>query len=184
MRSQVQVLAGPPAIVAGHSAAGSEPGTPAVSLGRAGAARPSPPARPSASPARPPRRQAPQPPPTVVAHPTPEDGSYAAGTATSRSSPSRAHSPAASDGRSARRPGLPGRSAVKRGRRPPQPGPGPPPTPPLTNARPGRIARPMPPRPSTEPLDGAAAHRPRPVPVVTVARRTDLVPNATRAPAK
>jgi len=48
MRSQVQVLAGPPAIVAGHSAAGSEPGTPAVSLGRAGAARPSPPARPSA----------------------------------------------------------------------------------------------------------------------------------------
>jgi hypothetical protein len=48
MRSQVQVLAGPPAIPAGHSAAGSEPGTPAVSLGRAGAASPSPSASPSA----------------------------------------------------------------------------------------------------------------------------------------
>jgi hypothetical protein len=41
MRSQVQVLAGPPAIPAGHSAVGSEPGAPAASLGRAGAARPS-----------------------------------------------------------------------------------------------------------------------------------------------
>jgi hypothetical protein len=48
MRSQVQVLAGPPAIVAGQSAVGSKPGTLAASLGRAGAARPSPPASPSA----------------------------------------------------------------------------------------------------------------------------------------
>jgi hypothetical protein len=39
MRSQVQVLAGPPPIPAGHSAAGSEPGAPAAGLGRVGAAR-------------------------------------------------------------------------------------------------------------------------------------------------
>jgi hypothetical protein len=45
MRSQVQVLAGPPPIVAGHSAAGAEPGALPACLGRAGAARPSPPAR-------------------------------------------------------------------------------------------------------------------------------------------
>jgi hypothetical protein len=50
MRSQVQVLAGPPPITAGQSAVGSEPGAPAASLGRAGAARPSPPARPLAPP--------------------------------------------------------------------------------------------------------------------------------------
>jgi hypothetical protein len=50
MRSQVQVLAGPPPIIAGQSTAGSEPGTLAASLGRAGAARPSPPASPSAPP--------------------------------------------------------------------------------------------------------------------------------------
>jgi hypothetical protein len=48
MRSQVQVLAGPPHIPAGHSAVGSEPGAAAASLGRAGAARLSPSARPSA----------------------------------------------------------------------------------------------------------------------------------------
>jgi hypothetical protein len=41
MRSQVQVLAGPPPILAGQSAVGSEPGALAASLGRAGAARPS-----------------------------------------------------------------------------------------------------------------------------------------------
>jgi hypothetical protein len=46
MRSQVQVLAGPPPIVAGQSAAGSELGALAAGLGRAGAARPSPPAPP------------------------------------------------------------------------------------------------------------------------------------------
>jgi hypothetical protein len=37
MRSQVQVLAGPPTIIAGQSAAGTEPGALAVGLGRAGA---------------------------------------------------------------------------------------------------------------------------------------------------
>jgi hypothetical protein len=55
MRSQVQVLAGPPAIPTGQSAVGSKPGTLAASLGRAGAAPPSPPARPSALPAIHPR---------------------------------------------------------------------------------------------------------------------------------
>src|SRR5215218_1340898 len=55
MRSQVQVLAGSPPIVAGQSAAGSEPGALAAGLGRAGAARPSPPAPPLAPP-RPPTR--------------------------------------------------------------------------------------------------------------------------------
>jgi hypothetical protein len=86
MRSQVQVLAGPPPIVAGQSAAGSERSQLAAGLGRAGAARPSPPARPGG--------------PSGSAHPgvrlgddhapwsrTPaEDSSHAAGTATSRCS--------------------------------------------------------------------------------------------------
>jgi hypothetical protein len=42
MRSQVQVLAGPPPNPAGQSAAGSEPGALAAGLGRAGAAPPIP----------------------------------------------------------------------------------------------------------------------------------------------
>src|ERR687892_52024 len=85
MRSQVQVLAGPPPILAGQSAAGREPGALAASLGRAGAACPSPPASPLAPPG----------PPTRAAgltttthrgrHPGP-DGSHAAGAATSRRS--------------------------------------------------------------------------------------------------
>ena len=85
MRSQVQVLAGPPTNPAGHSAAGREPGALAATLGRAGAARPSPPASPSGPPG----------PPTRAAgltttthrgrHPGP-DGSHAAGASTSRRS--------------------------------------------------------------------------------------------------
>jgi hypothetical protein len=55
MRSQVQVLAGPPPIVAGQSAAGSELGALVAGLGRAGAARPSPPAPPLAPPGPPTR---------------------------------------------------------------------------------------------------------------------------------
>jgi hypothetical protein len=55
MRSQVQVLAGPPSNPAGQSAAGSGLGALAAGLGRAGAARPSPPARPVA-PSGPPTR--------------------------------------------------------------------------------------------------------------------------------
>jgi eukaryotic-like serine/threonine-protein kinase len=77
MRSQVQVLAGPPPIVAGHSTAGSEPGAFAAGLGRAGAARPSPLAPPVAPPGPPPGRPARRRPPTVVAHPA-EDGRHAA----------------------------------------------------------------------------------------------------------
>jgi hypothetical protein len=55
MRSQVQVLAGPPPIVAGQSAAGTEPGALAGGLGRAGAARRYPPARPMGPPGPPTR---------------------------------------------------------------------------------------------------------------------------------
>jgi hypothetical protein len=62
-----------------------------------------------------------------------------------------------SDGRSARRPGLPGRAAAKR-RRPRTPGPGPPPTP--DDRRATRKHRPRQgPQPPTGPLDGAAVHR-------------------------
>jgi hypothetical protein len=55
MRSQVQVLAGPPPIVAGQSAAGTELGALAAGLGRAGAASPSSPAPPVAPPGPPTR---------------------------------------------------------------------------------------------------------------------------------
>jgi hypothetical protein len=121
MRSQVQVLAGPPLIVAGQSAAGSGPGALAVGLGRAGAARPIPPAPPVA--------------PSGAAHPAVRLGDDHA--PWSRPQPrtaarwrvqppraaacSRAHRAATRDGRSARRPGLPGRSAGKRGRHGPHP---------------------------------------------------------------
>jgi hypothetical protein len=112
MRSQVQVLAGPPPIPAGHSAVGSEPGTPAASLGRVGAARP--PRRHAHRP-RQPRRQRPRPPRTVVAHPAP-DGSHTPGAATSRRSLLPCPRAAARHRRFARRPSLPGRSACTRGR--------------------------------------------------------------------
>jgi hypothetical protein len=121
MRSQVQVLAGPPAIVAGQSAAGSELGALAAGLGRAGAARPSPPARPVAPPGPPTRTSG----SATTTHrgraPSPRTP------ATRRLPPpraaacTRAHRAAAHDGRSARRPDLPGRSAGKRDRRGPHP---------------------------------------------------------------
>jgi hypothetical protein len=85
MRSQVQVLAGPPPITPGHSAVGSEPRALAASLGRAWAARPPRPARPLARSGPPTRASGPRPPPTVVAHPA-QDDSHAAGAATSRRS--------------------------------------------------------------------------------------------------
>jgi hypothetical protein len=81
MRSQVQVLAGPPPIIAGQSTAGAEPGALAAGLGRAGAARRYRRHVQWALRGRPPGRQAWQRPPTVVAH-QPEDGSHAAGAAT------------------------------------------------------------------------------------------------------
>jgi hypothetical protein len=122
MRSQVQVLAGPPPIVAGQSVAGGEPGALAAGLGRTGAA-PSIPAGTS-------------PGPSGAAHPAvslgddhpawsstqPEDGSHAAAAATSRCSlPLVPTAQPPATGRSGRRPGLPGRSAGKRGRRGPHP---------------------------------------------------------------
>src|SRR5918994_45934 len=55
MRSQVQVLAGPPPIVAGQSAADTDPGALPAGLARAGAAPPSPPAPPVAPPGPPTR---------------------------------------------------------------------------------------------------------------------------------
>jgi len=71
----------------------------------------------------------------------PEDGSHAAGAATSRGSQLPCPQRSRSDGCSARRPGLSGRSAVTRGRRLPQPGPGPPPTPYRPTRELGSVAR-------------------------------------------
>jgi hypothetical protein len=90
MRSQVQVLAGPPPIVAGHSAAGSGPGAPAAGWGRAGAARPSPPAPPVAPPGPPTRalgsatttqRGQPPSPRTAATRPVPPPGATACSSA-------------------------------------------------------------------------------------------------------
>jgi hypothetical protein len=157
MRSQVQVLAGPLAILAGHSAVGSEPAAPAASLGRAGAARPSrrhahrpfrtrPPGaagpmttthrgRPT-SPGRQPRHRC----GNLALQPAPE--STAQPLATALCTPAW---PAWSLSRS---------SAAART----PPGPGPPPTP-LTNATSAASPAAGPARPSIEPLHGAAAHR-------------------------
>jgi hypothetical protein len=81
MRSQVQVLAGPPPIVAGQSAAGSERSQLAAGWGRAGAARPSPPAAPVAPPgaAHPGVRLGDDHPPW--SRPQPRTGRHAAGAA-------------------------------------------------------------------------------------------------------
>jgi hypothetical protein len=86
MRSQVQVLAGPPPIVAGQSTAGSESGALAAGWGRAGAARLSRPTRPVA-PSGPPTRAAGSPTTTHRGRaPSPRTASHAAGAATSRCS--------------------------------------------------------------------------------------------------
>jgi hypothetical protein len=108
MRSQVQVLAGPPTIVAGHSGPSTEPGALAASLGRAGAAHPipagtssgppGPPTRPSGSATTTHRGRAPSPRTAATRRMQPPRAAAC----------SRAHSAAARDGRSARRPGLPG----------------------------------------------------------------------------
>jgi hypothetical protein len=166
MRSQVQVLAGPPPIPPGHSAVGRERGAPAASLGRAGAARPSPPASPSAL-AGPPTRAAG---PTTTTHrgrPPSPDGSHAAAAAPSRWRLLPCPPCSRERRRSARWPGLPGRSAVTR-RRPRPPGPGPPPI--LDDQRATRQHRP---RQDPSATDRAARRRgsppgPRPGPVVAV----------------
>jgi hypothetical protein len=88
---------------------------------------------------------------------------------------------AVGDGRSARRPGLPRRPASSAAAARTRPGPGSPPT-----ARRPCVASVASPasgaaRPSTEPLDDAAAHRdPGPVPVVGVAVPHRPVPNRHR----
>jgi hypothetical protein len=174
MRSQVQVLAGPPAIPAGHGARGGEPGAPAAGLGRAGAARPS-------------RRPA-GPPPRAVGTTTtthrgrpPSPSTAAPGRCgTSRCSPLRATAqPPAPALRTPAQPAWSSsRSSAAVAARP-HPGPGPPATP-LTNARP-RQRRPRPGLLGRRP-SRSTAWQPtgtRPVPMVQVASRSDLVPNAT-----
>jgi hypothetical protein len=151
MRSQVQVLAGPPPSpqVKALSAASRERLLPAwAALG------------PRAHPHRPLRVR----PPRGVRHhdhhspwsPPSPDGRHAADAATSHRNLFPCPPQAASHRCSARRPGLPARSAGTRRRT--QPGPGSPPTP--TDQR--DLAAPPASRlagPSTEPLNGAAAHR-------------------------
>jgi hypothetical protein len=168
MRSQVQVLAGPPHIPAGHSAVGSEPGAAAASLGRAGAARLSPSARPSAL-SGPPTRAAGSTTTTHRGRP-PSTGRQLCGR--------RGHLAPPATGAPhvglARLVALRVRAAART-----QPGPGRPPTSRLPNARP-RQRRPQ----ACSAVDRAARRRgrpqgPRPDPVVTVARRTGLVANAT-----
>jgi hypothetical protein len=180
MRSQVQVLAGPPAIVAGQSAVGSKPGTLAGCLGRAGAARPSPPARPSAPPGPSTR-------PAGATTATHRDRAPIPRTAVTRpvrqphaAASSRAHSAAAGDGRSACRPGLPGRPASSAAAARTRPGPGPPPTArrPWVTAAASPASGPA--RPSTEPLDDAAPTGPGPVPVMGVALPHRPVPQRHR----
>jgi hypothetical protein len=137
MRSQVQVLAGPPAIPAGHSVVGSEPAAPAASLGRAGAARPSPAGTPTgpSGPLHPGRQD--------HDHHIPWPPTQPRTAATSRCSPLRAHSAAASDGAPHAGPAclVAQRSSAAVAARP-HPGPRRQ-RPPLTNARP-RQRRPRP----------------------------------------
>jgi hypothetical protein len=168
MRSQVQVLAGPPPITPGQSAVGSRPRALAARLGRAGAACPSSPAPPG-TPTRGVRHHdhhSPWSPPSP-------DGSHAAGAATSHRSllPSP---PASRQPPVLRTPAWPACSLS--GHAPPYP------------TRPGSATNPTDHRdlaappvsrlagPSTEPLNGAAAHRDSARPVVTGARRSDLGP--------
>jgi hypothetical protein len=111
----------------------------------------------------------------------PQHASHAAGAATSRCSLLRAYRAAASHGRSARRPGLPGRAAGTRGRHP------------LT--QPGRVRRrhstdqratsvvspaSSRPRPLTEPLGRRGSHWDLDsFPWCRLPRRTHLVPSTT-----
>jgi hypothetical protein len=125
--------------------------------------------------ARPPGRKAPRRPRTVVAHPAQERQARGR-CGTSRCSPLRAHRASASDGALhagpaclvAQRP-----SAAVAAR--PHPGPGRQ-RPLLTNVRPGSVAASGPARSSTEPSKLWQPTGTRPVPVVQVARRSDLVP--------
>jgi hypothetical protein len=153
MRSQVQVLAGPPPIPAGHSAAGNRPGTAAAGLGRAGAA-PVPGRHPERVAILPGRRHDHHPP---WSPPSPRT----AATRTVR--PARAGAcslptaqPPATDAPHADRACLGAQWARAAAARP-QPGPGPPPTPRLTTARPRRRRPP----PGSSAVDQAARQRGR-----------------------
>jgi hypothetical protein len=159
MRSQVQVLAGPPPIVAGQSAPNSLPAASAAGLGRAGAARPSRRHLQWPRRGRPPGRQARRRPPTVVAHPA-EDGPRGGCRHLALQPAPVPHRAAARDSRSARRPGLPGRSVVKRGRGGPAPTrrPGTANHLPLANPTSAALPASRPPRPSLEPST-AGSHR-------------------------
>jgi hypothetical protein len=171
MRSQVQVLAGPPPIVAGQSASGSEPGALAAGLGRAGAARPSPPARPVGPPG-PPTRAPGSTTTTHRGHPPSLSAAAMRRVPPPRAAAcSRGHSAAAREGRSDRRPGLPGRSVVKRGRRGPHPTrrPGSATDLPETNATAAASPASRPPRPSSS-RRRLGSHGVSTRPVVTVAR--------------
>jgi hypothetical protein len=155
MRSQVQVLAGPPTIVAGHSAAGSEPGRLAAGSGRAGAAPPSPPAPPLA-PRGPPARASGSATTTHRGRP-PARGRQPRGRWSHLARPPAPAPTAPPPGRALGTPAWPAWSLSGQGR-PPRPtiqpgGPGPPPTSP----RPTRVRQ----------------RRPRPGPSLTVARAVD-----------
>jgi hypothetical protein len=167
MRSQVQVLAGPPAIGAAQSAVGSKAGTLAASLGRPGAACPSLPASPSppSGPVHAAGRRHDNHAPWSTTHP--EDGSLAAGAATSPCGLLPCLAPPPVTGARPPRPGLPGRPASSAAAARTRPGPGPPPTArrPCMTSAPSPVSGPA--RPSTR----AAGRRgsppgPGPVPVV------------------
>ena len=170
MRSQVQVLAGPLPNPAGQSAAGSELGTLAAGLGRAGAARPSPPAPPVTLRVHPPGRQARRRPPTVVAPPA--QGRQPRVRCRQLALPPAPvpTAPPPATGAPTRRPGRPGRSAGKRGRRGGPPPPGSATDPPRTYATWAASPASRPPRPSIEPSTARQSPGPSPVPVVRVAR--------------
>jgi len=160
----------PTPIVAGQSAAGSEPGALAASLGRAGAARRSPSARPVAPPGPPTRASG----AATTTHrgrvPSPR-------TAATRRCSHRALQPApvptAPPPRRALHAGL-ACLVAQRQARPPRPAP----TPaarsashlPLTNATSTASPASRPPGPSIEPSTARQPQEPPPVPVVTVAR--------------
>jgi hypothetical protein len=158
MRSQVQVLAGPPPIPPGHSAVGNQPRTPAASLGRAGAAPPPPPARPSVLPDPPTRAAG----PTTTTHrgrpPSPgRQPRGRGGNLTLAPAPVPTARPQAT---ALRTPAWPAwslsRSSAAARRHPTWPGSA---TDPLTTATSAASPAPGPARPSIQPLQDAAAHR-------------------------
>jgi hypothetical protein len=143
----------------------------AAGLGRAGAARPSPPAPPVAPPGPPTRASGSA--TTTHRGRAPSRGRQPRGGCSHlalQPAPVPTAQPPATG--SARRPGLPGRSVVKRGRRGPHPTRRPGSATDLPLANPTSAASPASrlPRPSIEPSTARQPPGPPPVPVVTVAR--------------